>query len=133
MARKAGIGHAEMDVLRFITNQQSATVREVADFLAETKGHTRTTALNIMERLREKGHLSREKGEDGVYRYTPSVSKAQLLDGLVRDFIQDALGGSLQPFMAFLAHRPERISDADLVEMKQLVQALEEQRQKETK
>lgn len=133
MARKAGIGHAEMDILRFITKQKTATIREVGEFLAETKGHTRTTALNLMERLREKGHLSREKGEDGIYRYAPSVPKSQLLEGLVRDFVQDALEGSLQPFMAFLARQPEQVSDADLAEMKQLVQVLEEKRQEEVR
>jgi len=128
MGRKAGIGKAEMEVLHFIADRQSATVREVADYLAETKGHTRTTALNIMERLREKGHLAREKGEGGVYRYSPSIPRAQLLEGLVRDFVHEALGGSLHPFMAYLSRRPERVSDADLEEMRQLVCALEEQR-----
>ena len=132
MARKTGIGRAEMDILRFIGNHHPATVRQVADYLAEAKGQTRTTALNVMERLREKGHLAREKGEDGVYRYLPSVPKAQLMESLVRDFVNEALGGSLQPFVAYLAQTPKQISDAEIDTLKRLVQTLEAQKAEST-
>src|SRR5687767_2968797 len=42
---RPNIGHAEMDVLRFVAEHHPVTVRDVADHVAETKGHTRTTAL----------------------------------------------------------------------------------------
>jgi predicted transcriptional regulator len=120
-----------MDVLRYIADHHPTTVREVADFLAEAKGHTRTTALNVMERLREKGFLTRDKSENGLYQYAPSVPKAQLLQGLVRDFVDDALGGSLQPFVAYLAQEAEQVSDEDLDDLKRLVQALDQKRKED--
>jgi predicted transcriptional regulator len=69
-----------------------------------------------MERLREKGFLRRAQ-VDGVYRYSPSQPKAELLGGLIRDFVETALGGSLSPFMAYLSREAE-LSDAELEELR---------------
>ena len=94
------IGRAEMEILHYITEHHPVTVREVADHVAETKGHVRTTVLNIMERLRKKGHLTRRK-VGGLFQYSPRVSKTELMRNLVRDFVSKALGGSVSPFVAY--------------------------------
>ena len=96
------LGAGQLEVLRYVQDHHPVTVRQVADYLAATRGLTRTTALNVMERLREKGYLQREP-IDGVYHYSPVQSKPQLLRGLVRNFVDTALGGSLEPFVAYLA------------------------------
>src|SRR5690349_1610289 len=101
------IGRAQLEILRYVADHHPVTVRQVAEFLAVHRGLTRTTALNVMERLREKGHLTRERIA-GVYHYSPSVPKPQFLRSLVRDFVQEALGGSLEPFVAYL------VEEADL-------------------
>src|SRR4051794_27101740 len=101
MKKKPSVGRAEGEVLRYVADRQGATVTEVGDHLAETKGQTRNTALNMMERLRKKGFLQREK-VDGVYRYTAARSKGQIFDGLVGDFVDTVLGGSVSPLVAYL-------------------------------
>src|SRR5947207_11036165 len=103
MPRQASIGRVELEILRYIADRAPVSVRDVAEHLARTKGHTRTTALNVMERLREKGYLTREKVE-GVYLYSPCQSRMQLMRTLVRDFVEGVLGGSLEPFVAYLTH-----------------------------
>jgi predicted transcriptional regulator len=55
-----------------------------------------------MERLRQKGYLTRSKAESGVYRYAPKVSPGEVMKGLVRDFIRKTLGGTVTPFVAYL-------------------------------
>jgi len=102
MRRGPDLGQGQIEILRYVQDHHPVTVRQVAEHLARTRGLTRTTALNVMERLREKGYLTRAL-VDGVYHYSPSVSKAQLLRGLVRDFVDQVLGGSLEPFVAYLA------------------------------
>lgn len=102
MGRREKIGAAQLEILRYVQDHHPATVRQVADHVAKTRGLTRTTALNVMERLREKGYLCREV-MDGVFHYSPVQSKPQLLRGLVRDFVEQALGGSLEPFVSYLA------------------------------
>jgi predicted transcriptional regulator len=124
---QSDIGKAELDILNYITEHHPATVRQVADHLAATKGHTRTTALNMMERLRRKGYLNRRK-IDGIYHYSPSLSRPRLMQGLVRDFVQHALGGSVSPFVAYLAQAPE-LTDAELAELKAIVRELDAQRE----
>ncbi len=122
MARKASIGQAEMEILRFIEEQHPVTVREVADFLAETRGHARTTALSAMERLRKKGFLERRK-EGTVYQYSPTQSRPQLLQKLVGDFVQEMLGGSLHPFAVYLAEQG-RIDEAERQELLEVIRQL---------
>ena len=123
MPRPVGIGRAEMDILRFVADHHPVTVRDVAEFLAETKGHTRTTALNLMERLRMKGHLTREKA-GGVFVYAPSQPKPQLLHSLVSEFVDRVLGGSLEPFVAYLV-QDTKVSEAELAELRRLIQSVE--------
>ncbi len=117
------VGRAEMDVLRYVTDHHPVTVRQVADHVSETKGHVRTTVLNVMERLREKGYLARKK-IDGVFHYSPRLPKEELLRSLVGDFVARALGGSLSPFVAYLAHEA-RLSESERSELRRLVQTLE--------
>jgi predicted transcriptional regulator len=125
MPPKPGIGRAELELLCYIQEHHPVTVREAGEHLARTKGQTRTTALNMMERLREKGHLTREKRE-GVYHYSPSQPRPQLLRSLVRDFVEGALGGSVEPFVAYLIQEAS-VDEAQLRELRELVQHLEAQ------
>src|SRR5688500_20176667 len=102
MAKKEQkVGRAELEILHFVQDHHPVSVRDVADHFAETRGHVRTTILNVMERLRKKGFLTRRKVK-GVYRYEPRVGKADLLQSLVRDFVEKTLGGSVLPFVGYL-------------------------------
>src|SRR5260370_8926596 len=101
---KPALGALQLEVLRFLSERGPLTVGEAAARFGEPRGLARTTVLTVMERLREKGYLSRRK-EDGVFRYTACAAKAELLRGLVRDFVETALAGSVSPFFAYLAHQ----------------------------
>lgn len=131
MPPQPGIGRAELEILQYIQDHHPITVRELAEHVAAAHGHGRTTALNVMERLRKKGHLTREK-VDGVYQYSPSLPKPQLMRTLVRDFVNGVLGGSLEPFVAYLGEEA-KVTDAQYAELKQVVDHLGEQREEERK
>ena len=47
MRRKGSIGRAQLEILRYVQDHHPVTVRQVAEHLAETRGLTRTTALNV--------------------------------------------------------------------------------------
>ncbi len=123
------IAPAELEILRYILDHHPLTVREVADHIAETKGHTRTTVLNVMERLRRKGYLTRRQ-EGGLFQYAPSVPKPQMEQTLIRSFVAQALGGSLEPFMAYLTQEAD-MSDAELADLKQFVDGLDRRPRKD--
>lgn len=122
--KKPGLGRAESEVLRYVADRGGATVTEVGDYLAETKGQTRSTAANMLERLRSKGFLDREKIE-GLYRYTLAESKEPMYGGFIDDFVNTVLGGSAAPLAMYLSQRAE--IDKDQLKMLQaLVKSLEE-------
>lgn len=124
--RKSTIGKAELEILRFIHDRSrgGATVRDVADHFAKTHGHVRTTVLNVMTRLWEKGFLARRK-VGGVFTYAARESKGELLRRLVRDFVEGALGGSASPFVAYLARDARRLTAADVAELRKIVDELD--------
>ena len=117
------IGQAELEILRYIQDRHPVTVRQVADHVSETKGHVRTTVLNVMTRLVRKRYLVRRK-QGGVYQYSPRVPAGQVLRGLVSEFVDKALGGSPSPFVAYLTE-DARLSSQDVEQLKRLVKQLE--------
>jgi predicted transcriptional regulator len=123
MPRPRTIGRAELEILNYIHDHHPVPVRQVAEHVSATKGHTRTTVLNVIARLSRKGYLSRRQVR-GVYHYTPRVPKADLLRRLVGEFVDKALGGSLSPFVAYLG-RDAKLSEDDLRELKRLVEELD--------
>ena len=126
---RATIGRAELEILQYIQDHHPVTVRDVAGHFARTKGHVRTTALNVMRRLVAKGYLSRRKSR-GIYQYSPRVPKEKFARGMVRDFVERALGGSLSPFVAYLAQDAD-LTDRDVAELKRLLAQLESAQREE--
>jgi predicted transcriptional regulator len=120
------VGDQELAVLRYVAEHGPATVGEVAERYGEAQGLARSTILTVMERLRAKGHLTRRK-VDGVFQYASRVPKAELLRGVVGDFVQRALAGSLSPFAAYLA-QAETVSDEELEQLQDVVRRLQQRR-----
>jgi predicted transcriptional regulator len=130
MARKRpALGQVQLEVLQYICDHHPVRVNDVATHFAETSGKARTTILTVMERLREKGYLVRKK-RDGVYHYAPRHAKADLLVGIVRRFVEDSLGGSISPFIAYLA-QSEKLSESEVARLKRLARELEAQEEEE--
>jgi predicted transcriptional regulator len=124
--RQKRLGQKEWEVLRYVAEHAPVTVREVAEHVAQTNGGARTTVLTIMERLREKRFLLRRK-DGGVYRYRPRVPLPELVQGMVRSFVENRLQGVIAPFLAYLSDSGN-VSDEELRELKRLVKDLEQQR-----
>lgn len=126
---KAPLGSTEIELLRYIGDHHPVSVGAVAGHVAQTTGQARTTVLTIMERLRKKGYLTRRQIK-GVYRYSPKIAKHDLLRGLVKNFVDTTLGGSVSPFVAYLSESGP-VSQDDLEILKRLVQDVENQRKGE--
>jgi predicted transcriptional regulator len=122
--KKPSLGEGQWDVLRWVSEHAPVTVAQVAEAFAQSHGLARTTILTVMEKLREKGYLIREK-RGTIYEYSPAVPKAQLLHEQVEQFVEGTLGGSFTPFLAYLAQET-RVSDEQLDELKRLVRELEQ-------
>lgn len=124
---KKAVGEQELAVLRYVAEHGPATVGEVAERFGEAQGLARSTILTVMERLRNKGHLTRRK-VDGVYQYSSMVPASELLAGVVGDFVQRTLAGSLSPFVTYLAEA-EDVSEEELQQLQDVVARLKSRKQ----
>jgi predicted transcriptional regulator len=124
------IGDQELALLKHVAEAGSATVGEVADSFGAGRGLARSTVLTMMERLRHKRHLGR-KQVDGLYRYFPRASAVELLREKIRGFVEQTLGGSVSPLVAYLSEEAD-ISDEALAELEGLVARLRERQEDES-
>jgi predicted transcriptional regulator len=120
------IGDQELALLRYVAEQGGATVGEAAEGFGAPRNLARSTVLTMMERLRAKGYLGRRQAE-GVFRYAARKSDGALLHGVVKDFVDRTLGGSVSPFVAYLTET-EEVSETELAELERLVAKLQARR-----
>lgn len=122
------IGDQELSLLRHIADHGPMTVGDAAASFGASRGLARSTVLTMMERLRKKGHLGRRR-VDGVYHYAPRTAPGAALQQAVQTFVDRTLGGSITPFVAYVAER-EHLSDDEIEELETLLAKLQRGRQK---
>ena len=122
------IGDQELSLLRFVSDAGRATVAQAVEGFGLPRGLARSTVLTMMERLRKKGHLGRRR-VDGVYHYAPRTAPGAAIQQAVQTFVDRTLGGSITPFVAYMADR-ERLSDDEIEELEALMAKLQRDRQK---
>lgn len=125
---KLRVGGSELELLSHVALSGGATVGQVAEHFAKSKGWVRTTVQRTMDRLLAKGLLTR-KEEKGVFCYHSILNPDQLQEGLVDQFVTQTLGGSLRPFVAYLSGGAQ-ISDEELSQLRTMVEELESSRKK---
>ena len=94
--RKPSVGGQELEVLRFIAEHTPISTGEVARQFGEPNNLARGTIIKMMERLHKKGYLTRRQ-EAGIYAYSPSVPKQQLLQNLMQEFVEKTLRDRSHP------------------------------------
>ena len=124
------IGDQELALLQFIGDGPAKTVAEAVEGFGEPRGLARSTVLTMMQRLRAKGHLTR-RAVDGVYRYSPKTAHGTAVRNAVHSFVRRTLGGSVSPFVAYLAEQ-EALSDDEVRELEALVARLQKERGKQS-
>ena len=125
---RKSIGDQELALLRFVADAGRATVAQAVEGFGQPRGLARSTVLTMMERLRKKGHLARRR-VDGVYHYAPRTAPGAALQHAVSTFVDRTLGGSITPFVAYVAER-EGFSDDEIEELESLLQKLQRERKK---
>lgn len=126
MTRKS-IGDRELALLQHLSERGALTVAEAVEEFGAAHQLARSTVLTMMERLRAKRYLKR-RAVDGVYRYEATRAPGEVLRGTVSSFVERTLGGSVAPFVAYLAERGE-VSDRELEELEAAVERLRERRE----
>ena len=126
--RLKSVGDQELALLRFVGDRGQATVAQAVEGFGQPRGLARSTVLTMMERLRKKGHLGRRQIA-GVYQYAPRTAPGAAVQQAVETFIDRTLGGSISPFVAYVAER-EQVSDEEVAELEALVARLQRDRRR---
>lgn len=120
---RPSLGDQELEILRYLAEYGPGTVGEVVDGFGTPHGLSRSTVVTVMERLRKKGYLHRDKA-DGVFSYGCALDQDEIVGGLIHRFVEKTLAGSLLPFAAYFSHS-NRLSKAEQAELEMLIAKLE--------
>lgn len=110
----------ELEILKTIWERGEATVREVFNDLQTRRKIAYTTVLTMMGILERKGHLTKRAGER-AYIFTPAVSRDQVVNSMVDEFVGRVFNGSAHPLLVHLA-RDRNIPAQELEEIEKLLQ-----------
>lgn len=91
---------------------EGMTVAEIWQAVADRRGVTRTTVLNVVDRLAKRGWLARES-IGGVYRYRPTLDRATAEARLATGFMAEFFGGSPTQLVQSLLGSAD-VSSADI-------------------
>ena len=123
------LGEQQLELLKYLADHAPVSVREMSEQFGEERGLARTTVLTMMEKLRLKGYVVRKR--DGrVWKYSPAIAKADVMQQLVRGFVERTLGGSIAPFVAYLT-KSETLRPEEIADLERMVRELKQENAKE--
>jgi predicted transcriptional regulator len=121
--RRGTFGSLERLILEYVSDKGAILARDVTAHFEKTTGRARTTVLTVMDRLREKGYLKREK-LGGLVRYTCTISKADLMRQVIGTFVEDVLHGRVAPFVAYLT-KSRKLTTDEIRKLERILKRLE--------
>lgn len=111
---------AQFEILQRIWDSSGGlTVGEIWDAVKSGRDVSRTTVLNLVDRLEKRGWLTRSKDET-VFRYQAAVDRSAAESQLASDFVQEFFAGSaMNMVMSLLGSKP--VTKADIRKLQQLL------------
>ena len=111
---------AQFEILQRIWESANGlSVAEIWDATRTERSVSRTTILNLVDRLEKRGWLTRSK-DDSVFRYQVAVERASAEAQLDQDFVQEFFDGSaLNLVMSLLGSKP--VSTSEIKRLRQLL------------
>ena len=119
---KSKLGEQESALLAWVAANAPASAAQIVAGFGTAQSLARTTVTTMLDRLRAKGYISREKSGTS-FVYAPQDEHERQLHGVVGRFVERTLGGSLDPFVAYL--NDAQLSDEQLAQLRALVERLD--------
>ena len=111
----------ELEIMKIVWERERATVRDVYEALLEKRKVAYTTVMTMMKILEQKGYVKKTRA-DKAFVYRPAKPRAQVLGGMVREFVDRVFDGASRPMLLHLV-KEAKLSDK---ERKALLRAIEE-------
>jgi len=105
--------------MKVVWGRGEATVRDVYETLLERRKIAYTTVMTMMKILEQKKYL-RKSQDDRAYLYRPAKPKKQVIQGMVREFVDRVFNGSAEPLLVHLME-DRKLSSKDLEEIARMI------------
>ena len=115
---------AETAILRVLWDEQPLSVKAIHARLGESRQVGYTTILKQVQRMHDKGLVTRTKGEGKSFDYSAAVAEDATKSRLVERFVTTAFDGSV-PELVMHALGNDRTSPADIAEIRAFLDQLE--------
>jgi len=109
----------ELEIMKIVWERERATVRDVYESLLERRKIAYTTVMTMMNILEQKKYL-RKSAEDRAYVYRPTKPKKQVIQGMVREFVDRVFNGSAEPLLVHLIE-DRKLTNKDLDELARMI------------
>jgi BlaI family penicillinase repressor len=122
MPQEGKLTPAQFEILQKVWDSPDGLeVSKIWDAVKVGRNVSRTTVLNLVDRLEKRGWLTRSKDET-VFRYRATVDRATAEGQLTNDFVQEFFGGSaMNMLMSLLGSKP--VKKTDIRKLQQLLDA----------
>jgi len=121
MTRRAeDVTAAELTLLNALWEAGPATIRALAERVyGATGSSTYATVQKLLERLEEKGFVSRDRSGP-AHRFAAAIAREDLIDRRLRALAEALCGGSLTPLLSHLV-KAERLSPQERKALRRLI------------
>ena len=127
MADHTQISDAEWEVMKALWAHAPVTASDLCNHLAPNEWHPKTIRTMLVRLTKKRVVVAKVK--DGVYHYSPTVSREECTRSAAHSFIDRVFDGALAPMVAhFASRRP--LTDDERRELKKLLAASESERKK---
>lgn len=116
---------SELEILKVLWNEKTATVRTVHEELLKTKDSGYTTTLKLMQIMFEKGLVTRDDSNK-THVYKPSVTKEKTQQQFLNKMINTLFAGSSSD-LVLQALGGHNASSEELEKIQQLINQLKKE------
>lgn len=109
----------ELEIMKVVWTRERATVRDVYEVLLKRRKIAYTTVMTMMKILEQKKYLKKSQ-EDRAYLYRPVKPKSQVIQSMVREFLDRVFNGSAEPLLLHLLE-DQKLSEKDLREISRMI------------
>jgi len=119
------LGKLEIAVLEHLWSVGDADAKAVHSIIGTQRGITLNTIQSTLERLHDKGLLSRGKVSH-AYIYVPKLQREQLMGRIIEDVMTAFSDGKSQPMLSAFVDFAARVDERNLERLERLIAARRE-------
>ena len=126
MTRKTKPSEAETEILNILWDHQPSLVKDIHEHLSRRKSVGYTTTLKQVQRLLDKGLVTREPGPGKSYLYSAAVGEEETKTRLFDRFVETTFSNSVSELVmhALGSGKP---SDEEIAQIKKFLETMERQ------